>query len=362
MNETAGKIKFGIIGGGWRTEFYLRIAAALPSRFEAAGVVTRDAGKGKRLEEKFQVRSFRTLDELLEHSSPSFVVVSVPWKACPDYITELTERGIPVLSETPPAPDLPGLIELYKAVPAGAKIQVAEQYPFQPQHQAALEVIRSGKLGEISQAQVSVAHGYHGIALMRKFMSIGFEEVKITAKRFGSRITAGSNRGGKPAAEEIVSTHQDVAWFEFPDKQGIFDFTGDQYFSWIRSSRVLVRGIKGELHNQAVRYLQNYETPIETEIKRINAGENGNLEGYYLKGLLLGENWVYVNEFAPARLTDDEIAVASCLQRMELYVNGGPSFYSLAEASHDHYLNLLLGEALKTGLTLTSERQIWMEQ
>ena len=57
-------------------------------------------------------------------------------------------------------------------------MQVAEQYAFQPLHAARLAFIRAGKLGEISQVQVSVAHGYHGISLIRKFLGIGYENVK----------------------------------------------------------------------------------------------------------------------------------------------------------------------------------------
>ena len=39
MNKT---IEFGIIGGGWRSEFYLRIARALPERFHVDGMLVRD--------------------------------------------------------------------------------------------------------------------------------------------------------------------------------------------------------------------------------------------------------------------------------------------------------------------------------
>lgn len=41
------KVVFGIVGGGWRTEFYLKIAMALPERFEICGLVVRDVDKGK---------------------------------------------------------------------------------------------------------------------------------------------------------------------------------------------------------------------------------------------------------------------------------------------------------------------------
>ena len=41
--------RFAIVGAGWRTEFFLRIAAAIPERFRLEGLVVRDAAKGQRL-------------------------------------------------------------------------------------------------------------------------------------------------------------------------------------------------------------------------------------------------------------------------------------------------------------------------
>ena len=34
--------RFGIVGTGWRSLFYLRVARACPEQFEIAGVVTRE--------------------------------------------------------------------------------------------------------------------------------------------------------------------------------------------------------------------------------------------------------------------------------------------------------------------------------
>jgi hypothetical protein len=86
----------------------------------------------------------------------------------------------------------------------------------------------------------------------------------------------------------------------------------------------------------------------------------GNLEGYYHKGIVAGGEWVYRNPFAPGRLTDDEIAVATCLDKMAAYAAGGPSFYGLPEASQDHYLGLLIDRAVQSGEAVTTERQPWM--
>jgi predicted dehydrogenase len=353
-------IHFGIIGGGWRAEFFLRIARALPDRFCVSGMLVRDETKGQKLESDWGVLTYRTLDELLAASRYAFVVVSVPWPVTPVMLRELAERGVPALSETPPAPNLEGLAALHELTERGARIQVAEQYQFQPLHAARLALARSGKLGTITQAQVSAAHGYHGTSLIRGLLDVGFEPCTLQARQFVSPLVAGPGRGGPPEAHKVVESRQTIAHLDFGDRLGVFDFTGDQYFSWIRSPRVLVRGERGEIVNHHVSYLEDYGTPIYADLVRVDAGLEGNLEGYYHKGILAGGEWVYRNPFAPGRLTDDEIAVATCLHKMAAYAAGGPSFYGLPEASQDHYLGLLIDRAVQSGEAVTTERQPWM--
>ncbi|WP_308638351.1 Gfo/Idh/MocA family protein [Paenibacillus silvisoli] len=355
------RIRFGIVGGGWRTEFYLRIAKELPERFEVSGVVVRNEGKAKAFAEAWNVPVFRSIAAMLEQSDPAFVVTSVPWDANPGAMEELAAAGMPVLSETPPAPDLAGLSALNEKL-GGARIQVAEQYVFQPLHAARISLARSGKLGTVTQAQVSAAHGYHGISLLRNLVGVSFENAEISAYRYQSPLVNGPGRDGAPKEDRIIQSDQVIASLQFESgKLAVYDFTGDQYFSWIRSQRVLVRGERGEINNKEIRYLKDYLTPVELELRRQNAGENGNLEGYYFKGILAGEEWLYRNPFTPGRLTDDEIAIATSLAKMADYAAGGPSFYSLAEASQDHYLSMLINEALASGTPVRSETQPWAE-
>jgi predicted dehydrogenase len=357
--DTVRQTIFGIIGGGWRAEFYLRIAEALPDRFAVAGMMVRNPAKGEALQARWAVSTYRTLEELLEVPGMDFVVVAVPWPVTPVMLKRLAYHGMPALSETPPAPDLDGLLNLHVLTERGAKIQVSEQYQFQPLHAARLQLVRSGLLGAVSQAQVSAAHGYHGVSLIRSFLDAGFEGATIWAREFVSSIVSGPGRGGPPQQERLVDSRQVVAHLDFGDKLGVYDFTGDQYFSWIRSPRVLVRGEKGEINNSQVRYLRDFETPVCMDLRRENAGEDGNLEGYFLKGILAGEEWVYRNPYAPARLSDDEIAVATCLDKMVDYVRGGPSFCSLREASQDHYLALMIAKAVETGEPVVVRRPSW---
>src|SRR5437868_2866478 len=126
-------IRFGMIGGGWRAEFFLRVARELPERFQVAGIFLRNEEKRRRLEEEWQVPGCDSVDQVLK-GEPLFVVVSVPWAVCPTMLVDLTERRVPALAETPPAPDLEGLMAVNRLTDRGGRIQVAEQYHLQPLH------------------------------------------------------------------------------------------------------------------------------------------------------------------------------------------------------------------------------------
>ena len=353
-------ISFAIIGTGWRTEFYLRIARACPERFRVVGAVTRDVERARAVLEPFGVQPYATLDDLLAAEKPLFIVTSVPWGVNPGTLHDLARRGIPVLSETPPATTLAEMIDLWRLVENGAKIQVAEQYWAQPLHAARIAFAHSGRLGRVTQAQVSAAHGYHGISLIRRLLGIGYENVTITARRFQSALVQGPTPKGPPAEEKIGSSDQLLAWLDFGDRLGVFDFTSDQYFSYVRGKRVLVRGERGEISDEQASCLTDYRTPIIVSFIRHVAGPNGNLEGHYLKGIQAGESWVYVNPLAPAPLTDDEIAIGECLLRMADHADGGADFYPLAEACQDRYLDILMADAAK-GQPVTSTTQPWAD-
>ncbi|MEM7119400.1 MAG: Gfo/Idh/MocA family oxidoreductase, partial [Chloroflexota bacterium] len=352
-------IHFGIVGTGWRSEFFCRIAAARPDLFKVLGIVTRNRQATAVFGETFNVPLVESIDEMLQATKPLFVITSVPWAPNPGVIKDLVARGLPVLSETPPAPSVDEMIELCQLVDKGAKIQVAEQYWAQPHHAARLAFVHSGKMGKLIQAQISVAHAYHGISLMRRYLGIGYENATITAKNFDSTIVDGPGRDGPPAKAKIVETQQRIAWFDFGSKSGVFDFTGDQYFSYIRGQRVLVRGERGELVDETAVYLQDHVTPIHVCFERHSSGINGNLEGHHLKGIQAGTEWVYTNPLAPARLSDEEIAVGTCLLRMAEVADGGPDFYSLREACQDHYLGIRMHEAIAAEAPLTTETQPW---
>jgi hypothetical protein len=353
------QIVFGIVGSGWRAEFYFRIAKALPELFKICGVVTRREEKQKEIKNNWNFNFYNTIDELLNKETPDFIVISVSKNAAFDVINELASKNIPILAETPPATELEKLIELNKLVSNGARIQIAEQYHLQPMHAARRSLINSGILGDISQSYISISQGYHAVSLIRKTLGITFENAVISGNSFSFPVVEGSGRNGFSETEKIVNTPRTFAFLDFDGKLGIYDFEKDQHRSLIRSQSVNVRGIRGEINNSHVKYLKDHKTSIEFELRRQNTGENENLEGYFLKGITGGGEWLYTNSFIPARLYDDELAIASCLHKMKTFVKEGINFYSLAEASQDQYLALMIEKAITSGEKIKTQKQIW---
>jgi predicted dehydrogenase len=353
-------LSFGIIGSGWRAEFFLRIARDLPERFPLAGVVARNPDKRAELGRSWAVPTFSTLDELLSKGRPDFLVTSVSASANLEWLEILSERGIPVLSETPIGRDLKELHRVIDLERAGARIQVAEQYIFQPLHAARLALIESGKLGVIHEADVSIAHGYHGVSLLRHFLRTGLRLPRITARRFTSRIVEGPHRNRLPTERKIVESVRTIAQLDYGDRLGIFDFTGDQYHSWIRSPRLMVRGEEGEINQTTVRLLKRFDAPFQFELVRRDTGHAGNLEGYSHRSISGGGEVLYENPYPDMRWNDDEIAVATSLSRMAIYLTEGEPAYSATEACYDCYLDQLIAEAATSGEVVVGETQPWL--
>ena len=86
-----GKIRYGVIGSGWRAEFYIRIAKAVPDKFEFTAVLIRDKEKGRAFSEKFGVAVVNSLDELMKEN-PEFVVLAIKRGYVTDYLLQLFEK------------------------------------------------------------------------------------------------------------------------------------------------------------------------------------------------------------------------------------------------------------------------------
>ncbi len=351
-------MRIGLIGAGWRSEYYLRIADELPWLFEIAAVLTASQSSADRVSADWAVPTTTDLADFLTRGPYDYVVVSVPRAVAPELIRTLSAADIPVLTETPPARDLESLTAVWSAV-GGAPVQVAEQYRFQPQHAARLAVAASGSLGAVHTAEVSVAHEYHGVSLIRAALGIGFEPVEVTARLIPDRVVASRGRDGWLDHPEQVEATRAWSLLRFDAGIGIYDFADEQYVSPIRSRHITFRGTEGELRDDTVHRLAEAGRSVTLTLAREATGLDGDLEGNFLRRIALGTDVVYENPFVGARLNDDELAVAQVMAKMAHFARTGEPFYSLADGCHDHYLGLLMAESAQTGRAVSSSAQPW---
>lgn len=353
--------RYAVVGAGWRASVFLRMAYLMPDRFEVAGVVTRRAEASAELESAWGVRTYRDVETLLTAERPDFVVLSVPWPVTPELTRQLVAAGVPVLAETPPAPDAEGLRALWHDVGARGLVQVAEQYALMPLHAARLEVVGSGLIGTPSSVLVSSTHQYHAVALMRRFLGVGREAVTVRAQTFAAELVDPITPTGwthdtspKPAGTTLAS-------LDFGSgRMGRYDFTDNQWWNPLRPDHLVVRGSAGEIWDETVVRMVDEVTPMTSRLERASTGLGMNYEGLDLTHIALDGRVVFRNAFEGARLSDDDIGVAALLTHTGAWVRDeAEPPYPVAEACHDHLVSLAIGEAVESGGSVRVEHDLW---
>lgn len=324
------KITYSVIGGGWRSEFYLRIAKLIPERFFVSCICVRNKKRAKEISERFDVKIAETVDELKTYPC-DFIVNCINKNDISDLSFKLADDGYAVLAETPACINPEHAESLRKKFKKEYKIQIAEQFHLKPMYQAIKNVINMGIIGEPYYINISAAHDYHAMSLMRFFLNA--ENPKIISECTRACPILHTNfRNGEVEKKEIINSFDVIKVFEFQDKTAVYEFDGEQYFSPIRTDRLLIRGDKGEIKNNAVRYLNKDNAVVRSNIIQHTSG---NLDGLYNGEITFESRVVYRPMFGGARITDEETAIAAALVKMKEYVNTGKEFYGFERALND---------------------------
>ena len=118
------KLRFIVVGSGWRSLFYWRIAQALPERFELCAMLCRTEEKAEKMHREYGVPVSTSAEQCIA-LHPDLVVVAVNKASIAAVSTEWLARGFAVLSETPAALNEDALCALWQLHRQGAKLQIA---------------------------------------------------------------------------------------------------------------------------------------------------------------------------------------------------------------------------------------------
>lgn len=324
------KVRFLIVGSGYRAEFYGRLVLEQGALFDAM-FLCRSKEKAALLREKLGLPATASREEALAFA-PDFAVVVVNKAGLASVTMEWARLGVPVLSETPAG----STVEELKALWAlrDCKIAVSEQYHRYPPIAAGLAAIRAGRIGTPTSAVLSLAHDYHGASLLRRLLLTEGERFTIRGVGLTSPIVETDSRAGPITDGRIGQRERHLLHVTYASgKWGLYDFCHVQYRSFIRSRHLLVRGERGEWCDDQLLTLDAHNRPQREQLLPLTM----------------------------ARSQDTE-AVTAMLLAMADYVQGGPEPYPLREALDDAYFWLLSQEALQTPWTAVSSAPMpWQE-
>lgn len=344
------RIRFAVVGTGWRSLFYVRIARWLPEHFELTGVLCRTEERARAYGAANGVKTFASLDAMLD-TQPEFVVSCVSKAGMAEMCMALMRRKTPVLSETPYAVNgetLDRLLAVQKET--GVLLDCAEQYFLYPMHQAKYEAVRRGLLGDVASCSLSMMHDYHGISMLRRYLGAENGDVTIRARKVRTPIVKTGDRSGYLTSGEMEEEVRTFAHFDYADgRLGIYDFAGTQYHSAIRSCHMRILGTRGEIADDTLRYLTDDHRPLCEEFAIHRDVITGTVSSISLAGQTF-----YRNPFrTDVPMNEDEIAIATTLVRMGEAVRGGERHYALEDGAADALLSMRMHEAAQKECAVT---------
>lgn len=360
------KIRFALIGAGWRAMYYVRIAKTLPEYFELCMILCTSEEKAKKLQESLHIPASACEEDLIK-AKPDFIVIAAAKNINCALSIRWMEKGYYVLSETPAADDLSALKLLMNSQEAEKQFVTAEQYRLYPLNIAAKKLLDQSLIGNPHYLYLSLAHEYHAASLMRQFLNLDAETgFSVSAEQFSFPSVQTLSRYEEFKDGRISETKRMLAKFVFD--QGavcIYDFDSDQYRSTIRSSHMKLQGVKGEFFDDAIRRIdENGEVhheklDIRTRTVRTDS-DNPNFREYISTESISFQNEIlYEPPFGYPGLSDDEAALAELLRQMDAWVKGnGENPYPLKEALADSYAAILMRKAAESGQMQKSDQMI----
>ncbi|MBO7353716.1 MAG: Gfo/Idh/MocA family oxidoreductase [Lachnospiraceae bacterium] len=348
-------LSYLIVGSGYRSEYYGRIAAKYPGLFRAL-FLCRSAEKAELVTAHTGIPATTGLNEALAFS-PDFIVVAVDRASIAEVTEEWVLRGFPVVAETPVGSSVEKLERIWDLKTSkNAKIVCCEQYYRHPVLSAGLSAVADGLIGRPVSGYLSLVHDYHAASILRKMLLTDGEGYTLRGERTVSPVVDTDSRYGAFYDGHTCEEVRDTARITYDSgKTAIYDFAPTQYRTYIRSRHLTVRGERGEWSDRMLYYLDVHNIPQKQLLAPSIPEKYRTLDTQALRDIR--RTW------QPELQTDteqDEYAIATMLLDMENYIAGGPSPYPLEEALDDALFWLLVQDAVSSpGHEFRSPRMPW---
>ena len=184
------------------------------------------------------------------------------------------------------------------------------------------------------------------------------ESYTIRGERIMHPVAETDSRTGPIPGNPVREKARDVVWVSFDSgKTALYDFSGVQYHSFIRSRHVVVRGDRGEWCDTILYSLDDEGQPVREELAPVIPDRYRELDTTFLRDA----------RRVPKRMLSmdnlqDEFAIATMLYDMKEFLETGKEVYPFSEALEDAYFRILMEEALaEPWKEIRAEKMPWME-
>jgi len=322
-------LSYLIVGSGYRSQFFGRIARNHPELFRAM-YLCRSEEKARQITGATGIPASADESECLRFK-PDFVVVAVDRGHNASVGALWASRGYPVMLETPAGVSEEELLMLQKLAASGAKITVCEQYHRYPCLIKGFEAVAGGRIGTPYSAYLSLAHDYHGASLLRRLLLTSGESYVMQGKKLRTPVVPSDSRYGAIYNEPSVEEERDIVNISYSSgKFAVYDFSSIQYRTFLRTRHLTVRGERGEWSDNMLCLLDENGVPCREFLMPCVPEKYRALDSQELRDL----RKIWHPELHLDQI-QDEFAIGSLLMDMGEYIDGGASPYPLEEAIDD---------------------------
>lgn len=151
-SENRSKIRYAVVGLGWFAQVAAMPAFAQAENSELVALVSDDSTKLQELSQKYGVQhtySYEDYEDCLTSGEVDAVYIALPNHLHCEYTVRAAKQGIHVLCEKPMAITEDECEQMIHACESnGVKLMIAYRLHLDPANLEAVEVVRSGKIGE----------------------------------------------------------------------------------------------------------------------------------------------------------------------------------------------------------------------
>lgn len=148
----SARVRYAVVGLGWIAQEAVLPAFQNAPNSELAALVTRDVKKAEEVGRKYKVKktvSYDEYDNLLSSGAVDAVYIALPNHQHREYTVRAARAGVHVLCEKPMAETELDCMEMIEAAEqGGVKLMIAYRLHFEEANLHAIEIVKSGKIGE----------------------------------------------------------------------------------------------------------------------------------------------------------------------------------------------------------------------